>query len=113
MARLPPIALEALERDGRVVLPAEPDPLVLTSRAVVDGEACSLMDGPIALRCPVRLLHGQRDDVVSWKTALDIAKLVTAEDCLVILIKDGDHRLSRPRDLTLLKATLQPLLNER
>jgi len=111
VARLPPIALEALKRDGRVVLPAEPDPLVLTSRAVADGEACSLLDRPIELRCPVRLLHGQRDDVVSWRTALEIAKLVTAEDCLVTLVKDGDHRLSRPRDLTLLQATLQPLLD--
>ncbi|NPD67520.1 alpha/beta hydrolase [Lichenicola cladoniae] len=111
VARLPPIALEALARDGRVVLPAEPDPLVLTSRAVADGEACSLMDGPIAVACPVRLLHGQRDDVVSWKTALEIAKLVTSEDCVVTLVKDGDHRLSRVQDIGLLQAVLQSLLN--
>ncbi|MGI4748919.1 MAG: alpha/beta hydrolase [Janthinobacterium lividum] len=111
MARLPPIALEALARDGQVVLPAEPDPLVLTSRAVADGEACSLMDGPIAVGCPIRLLHGQRDDVVSWRTALEIGKLVMSEDCLFTLVKDGDHRLSRPQDIQLLQAALQSLLN--
>lgn len=65
VARLQPIALEALARDGRLVLQAEPDPLALTSRAVADGETCSLMEGPIAGACPVRLLLGQRDDVVS------------------------------------------------
>ena len=99
-----------LARDGRVVLPAEPDPLVLTRRAVEDGEACSLLDGTIAIACPVRLLHGQRDDVVPWMTALRIADGVASPDCQVTLVKDGDHRLSRPQDIALLQATVAPLL---
>ena len=103
-------ARETLARDGRVVLPAEPDPLVLTSRAIADGEACSLLDGSIAISCPVRLLHGQRDDVVPWMTALRIAEGVVSADCQVTLVKDGDHRLSRPQDIDLLQATLSPLL---
>ncbi|WP_419729873.1 alpha/beta hydrolase [Lichenicola sp.] len=104
-------ARAALQRDGRVVLPAEPDPLVLTARAIEDGEACSVLDGPIAITCPVRLLHGQRDDVVPWMTALRIAEGVASPDCQVVLVKDGDHRLSRPQDLVLLQATVAGLLD--
>ncbi len=99
----------ALDRDGRVTLPAEPEPLVLTRRAIVDGEACSLMDDAITLDAPVRLLHGQRDDVVPWATALRIAERVTTPDCRVVLVKDGDHRLSRPQDVALLLETVRSL----
>ena len=109
LAGLSPGQRAALDRDGRVTLPAEPEPLVLTRRAVQDGEACSLLDGPIALEAPVRLLHGQRDEVVPWTTALDLAGRVTTPDCHVTLVKDGDHRLSRPQDLALLLATVQAL----
>ena len=82
LAALPPELRAMLDRDGRLLLPAAPDPLPVSRRVFDDGEACCVLDGPIAIGCPVRLLHGQRDDVVSWKTALEIAKRVTAEDCL-------------------------------
>ena len=108
-AALSPAQRAALDRDGRVVLPAEPEPLVLTRRALDDGEACCVMDGPIAIAAPVRLLHGQRDAVVPWNTALRIAERVTAADCRVTLVKDGDHRLSRPADLLLLLDTVRQL----
>ena len=98
-----------LDRDGRVTLPAEPEPLTLTRRAFDDGEACSLLDGPIAIAVPVRLLQGQCDTVVPWQTALRIAERVTTPDCQVVLVKDGDHRLSRPQDVALLQATLRSL----
>ncbi len=98
----------ALDRGETVLLPAEPDPLPLTRQALDAGEASCVMHRPIALACPVRLLHGQRDDVVPWRTALAIAERVTSADCRVVLIKDGDHRLSRPQDIALLRETVSP-----
>jgi hypothetical protein len=44
--------------------------------------------------------------------ALRIAETVTSEDVQVTLVKDGDHRLSRPQDLTLLCRTLAALLGQ-
>ena len=90
--------------------PALPDPLPITRRVLRDGEACCLLDRPIELACPVRLLHGQKDDVVPWRTAMEIADRVTGVDCQVVLVKDGDHRLSRPSDIALLKSTVGELL---
>ena len=52
---------------------------------------------------PVRLLQGQADPDVPWETALKIAGAVTGGDVQVLLVKDGDHRLSRPEDLLLLR----------
>jgi len=73
------------------------------------GEALRLLDGPIAIDCPVRLLQGQDDPDVPWRTALRIAERVRSADVQTILIKDGDHRLSRPQDIALLVGTVARL----
>jgi pimeloyl-ACP methyl ester carboxylesterase len=85
-------------------------PYPITRHLIEDGRTHLLLDGPIALDCPVRLLHGQRDPDVPWETALRIAERVIGADVQVTLVKDGDHRLSRPDDLGLLDRTLAPLL---
>ncbi len=98
-----------LARDGMVMLPGSPDPIPLTRRALDDGSTCCLIGRPIPLACPVRLLHGQRDTVVSWQLAMAIADGIEGDDCQVLLVKDGDHRLSRPQDLRLLVAAVEGL----
>ncbi|WP_426167794.1 alpha/beta hydrolase [Sandarakinorhabdus sp. DWP1-3-1] len=73
------------------------------SRALIeDAPAQMLMGGAIAITAPVRLLHGQCDDAVPWALSLDIAERLRSDDVQVTLVKDGDHRLSRPQDLALL-----------
>lgn len=65
---------------------------------------------PIAIDCPVRLLHGQGDrDVPSHRT-LHLFQMLRSADVQVTLIKDGDHRLSREGDLARLVATVAALL---
>ncbi len=98
-----------LAQDGVVMLPGSPDPIPLTRRALDDGRGCCVMGRPIPLACPVRLLHGLRDTVVAWQLAMAIADGVEGEDCQVLLVKDGDHRLSRPQDLRLLIAAVEGL----
>ncbi len=39
------------------------------------------------------------DDAVQWELSLEIAEKIVSEDVKVILIKDGDHRLSRESDI--------------
>jgi pimeloyl-ACP methyl ester carboxylesterase len=82
-------------------------PYPITRALIEDGRRHLMLDRPIAVRCPVRLLHGQCDVDVPWETALTIARAVESDDVQVILVKDGDHRLSRPRDLTLLLRTVR------
>jgi dipeptidyl aminopeptidase/acylaminoacyl peptidase len=65
-----------------------------------------LLDGGIALDCPVRLLHGQADSDVPWDISLRLAAALRSAAVQVTLIKDGDHRLSRDADIALLLRTL-------
>jgi hypothetical protein len=57
----------------------------------------------------VRLLHGQQDRDVPWYVAVKIAGLVRSSDVQTLLIKDGDHRLSRDGDIALLIRTVADL----
>ncbi len=86
------------------------DPYVTTLGFWRSGEANLLLDSAIPLDCPVRLLHGQRDDDVPWQTSLRLAEALASADVQVTLVKDGDHRLSRPQDIALLIATVERLL---
>jgi pimeloyl-ACP methyl ester carboxylesterase len=86
------------------------EPTPIAKALIEDGRAHLLLDDPIPLNCPVRLLHGQADPDVPWELALRTAERLTGSDVEVILIKDGDHRLSRARDLALLQRTVVALL---
>ncbi|WP_439577139.1 alpha/beta fold hydrolase [Elioraea sp.] len=104
----------ALLRDGVVREPNPYDPAgyAYTRALIEDGRRHLCLRAPLPLACPVRLLHGQRDDAVPWQTSLRLADRLAAEDVQVTLIKDGDHRLSRETDLSLLGRTLGALLGE-
>ena len=100
-----------LLRDGIVFEPNAygPEPTPTTLGFWKAGQAMRLLDGDIAIDCPVRLLHGQRDPDVPWQLALDLAARLRSADVQVALIKEGDHRLSRPGDIALLIATVAAL----
>jgi pimeloyl-ACP methyl ester carboxylesterase len=101
----------ALMHDGSVEVPSEyGEPTVITRALIEDGRAHLLMRGEIPLACPVRLVQGQRDHDVPWETSLRLARALASADVQVVLVKDGDHRLSRPEDLALLTRTLGALL---
>jgi pimeloyl-ACP methyl ester carboxylesterase len=70
-----------------------------------DGEAQRVLGSQIALDCPVRLLHGQRDADVPWEISLRLAEALRSDDVQVTLVKGGDHRLSRDSDIDLLLRT--------
>jgi pimeloyl-ACP methyl ester carboxylesterase len=103
-----------LMADGVLHIPSPYGPPTPVTRALIeDGRRHLLLDGPIPLACPVRLLHGQADPDVPWEMALRLAELLESGDVRVTLIKDGDHRLSRPQDLALLRAVLSDMLGGR
>jgi pimeloyl-ACP methyl ester carboxylesterase len=85
-------------------------PTPITARLLDEACAHLLLRGPIALRCPIRLIHGQRDPDVPWQTALHLAAQLDSENVSIILLKDGDHRLSREADLLLIRTVLGELI---
>jgi pimeloyl-ACP methyl ester carboxylesterase len=100
-ARNPQDIRDAMLREGVIRQPSAYDPngYPITRRLIEDGRQHLLLRAPVDLGCPVRLLHGMRDPDVPWQTALRLAEGLKSDDVTVMLIKDGDHRLSRDQDI--------------
>jgi pimeloyl-ACP methyl ester carboxylesterase len=98
----------SLYRDGVVYEdnPYGPEPTPTWRGLYEDGEANLMLDRETAIRCPVRLLHGQADTDVPWEISVKLAAALRSDDVRVTLIKDGDHRLSRDADIDLLLAAV-------
>lgn len=102
----------ALQRDGRLERPSQysPEPSVFTWKLIEEGRNHLLLDKPLKLPCPVRLLHGQSDPDVPWEYSLQIARHLDAPEVISTFVKGGDHRLSTPADIARLIATVEELL---
>ena len=68
--------------------------------------------GSLDVRCPVRILHGARDDVVPVGVGRRLAGQLAGDDVMLTEVKDGDHRLSGPRDVGLLTSTVGQLFRQ-
>ncbi|MAN46721.1 MAG: alpha/beta hydrolase [Alphaproteobacteria bacterium] len=81
------------------------EPYTITRALIEDGRNWQILDEPIDLGVPVRILQGMQDADVPWRHAERLVEAITSEDLVFTLIKDGDHRLSREQDIARLKAT--------
>lgn len=82
----------------------------ITHQFILDGREHLLLNDVIGLEIPMHLIQGQLDADVPWETALKIAQQVVGDEVTVTLVKDGEHRLSRPQDLALIFDATKALL---
>jgi pimeloyl-ACP methyl ester carboxylesterase len=85
------------------------DPYTISRVLLDDGARWSILPGPVGIGAPVRILQGGADPDVPWRHALELAQALETEDLVFSLIKDGDHRLSRPADLQRLMGAVEEL----
>lgn len=108
---LPREAHGALEREGVWMRPSAygDGDYPITAALLEDGARWSILPGPVEIAAPVRILQGGADPDVPWRHALALAEALTCGDVVFTLIRDGDHRLSRPQDLERLHAAVAEL----
>jgi pimeloyl-ACP methyl ester carboxylesterase len=75
------------------------EPYPITRGLIEDGRKHLLLGGMIETGCPVRILQGVQDPDVPWNHAVELTSRLAQDDVVLTLVKDGDHRLSRPEDL--------------
>jgi pimeloyl-ACP methyl ester carboxylesterase len=80
---------------------------LITRALIEDGERHLFGDGLIETGCPVHILQGVEDTDVPWRHATALVSRLASDDVVLTLIKDGDHRLSRPEDLDRLIAAIE------
>ncbi|WP_334161866.1 alpha/beta fold hydrolase [Phenylobacterium sp.] len=108
---IPPEGLADLARDGVWLRPSEyGEPYPITRDLLEDGARWSILEAQeIPIEVPVRILQGGEDPDVPWTHALQLANALKGHDVVFTLVKDGDHRLSRPQDIARLVAAVEEL----
>ena len=86
-----------------------PQPNIYTRALMEDGRANQVLTGIIETGCPVHILQGMQDRDVPHAHAMKLVEHLPADDVVLTLIRDGDHRLSRPQDLERMLAAIEAL----
>jgi pimeloyl-ACP methyl ester carboxylesterase len=99
--RFTPAIKRQLEEKGFWERPSEysDDPYLITRQLIEEGRNHLLLGGLIETGCPVRILQGVKDEDVPWEHAVSLVSRIARDDVVLTLVKDGDHRLSRPEDI--------------
>ncbi|TRL35028.1 alpha/beta hydrolase [Rhizobium straminoryzae] len=102
----------SLEERGFFEEPSQysPEPNIFTRALIEDGRRNRVLQGLIETRCPVHILQGMRDEDVPYQHALKLMEFLPADDVVLTLVRDGDHRLSRPQDIERMQAAITALL---
>ncbi len=82
------------------------DPYPITRGLIEDGRNHLLLGASIDIGCPVRILQGAQDPDVPWRHAFRLTECLPSDDVVLTLVRDGDHRLSRPQDIARLLAAV-------
>lgn len=86
-----------------------PEPNIFTRRLLEDGRANQVLTGIVETGSPVHILQGMQDMDVPYAHALKLVEHLPADDVVLTLIRDGDHRLSRPQDIERMLAAVTAL----
>ena len=99
--RFTPAIKQELAEKGVWSRPSEysAEPYLVTRQLIEEGRSHLLLGGMIETGCPVRILQGVEDPDVPWRHAVELTSRLASDDVVLTLVKDGDHRLSRPEDI--------------
>ncbi len=103
---------EQLLRHGRLEEHSEysDEPTIITRALIEDGRNHLVLGGEVAINCPVRIVQGMADPDVPWRHALRFADCLATDDLELILLKSGDHRLSKPHEIKRILSAVSSVL---
>ncbi|MCM2291673.1 alpha/beta hydrolase [Allorhizobium sp. BGMRC 0089] len=87
-----------------------PEPNIFTRALIEDGRENRVLRGMIETGCPVHILQGMADPDVPWRHALKLIEHLPADDVVLTLVRDGDHRLSRPEDIDRMREAIRSMI---
>ncbi|MGV7218306.1 alpha/beta hydrolase [Bradyrhizobium sp. UFLA05-112] len=100
---------QEIETRGLWLRPSEygdGSPYPITRNLIEEGRNHRVLGSAIDVGCPVRILQGAKDPDVPWQHAFALTHRLPADDVVLTLIQDGDHRLSRPQDIARILAAV-------
>jgi esterase/lipase len=106
---------EAIIKNGFTIIASKYDEkgYIITKKNIDAGNKNLILGSKILeMEYPLRLIHGDKDESVSWQESLKIFNKCKSLDAELIIIKNGDHRLSSKSQLKKIIITAQSLFDE-
>lgn len=113
-AEMDAAARKELTETGAWQMPSDysDEPYSITKALIEDGDLHLFGDRLIETGCPVHIIQGVGDTDVPWQHTAQLVSRFASDDVVLTLVKDGDHRLSRPEDIDRLIAAVEGLMGE-
>ncbi len=113
--KLSPEARAMLQTEGRCLIPSaySDRPYPVTRRLIEEGRHHLLLGATIRTHCPVHILQGMKDEDVPWQYSMILVEHLAGDPVVLSLVKDADHRPSRPSDLALLAQAIETVVETR
>ena len=92
--------------------PYGPEAHVTTRAFWESGQELRLLDAPIPIDCPVRLVHGDADTEVPVAVAMRTVEQLRSADVQLTIIKGGGHRLSERHEIEAILRSVAALVGE-
>ena len=84
-------------------------PYPITKNLIMNGRKNKVLNKKIYTTIHVALFHGLKDELVPLKFSQKVFKLFKTRNKKIIKIKDGDHSLSRKKDLRIICSELRKM----
>jgi len=109
--QLSPEKRQEIKKKGRCLLPSaySDQPYPITRALIEEGRKHLILDGTIRTHCPVHILQGMNDADVPWTHATRLVEHLAGDPVTLTLVKDAEHRFSRPADLALLAQAIETI----
>ncbi|MCK1540743.1 alpha/beta hydrolase [Bradyrhizobium sp. 147] len=104
-----PAVKKEIETKGLWLRPSDygdGSPYPITRNLIEEGRNHLVLGSAIDLGCSIRILQGAKDPDVPWQHAFALTHRLPADDVVLTMIQDGDHRLSRPQDIARILAAV-------
>ena len=83
----------------------------ITLQLIKDGRKNKILNRKINLKIKITMVHGQKDEVVPVSYSRKILKIFRNSKKKLLIIKSGDHSLSSPKNLRILKKELNYIVS--
>lgn len=101
---------QQLEDTGVYQMPsAYGAPYPVTLRLIADGQRHLVLQEGMDVRVPVRIIQGTDDVDVPPSHAFKLLAALRGKDITLTLVKGGDHRMSAPSQLAIIRGAVQQL----
>ncbi|XP_070606255.1 palmitoyl-protein thioesterase ABHD10, mitochondrial [Erythrolamprus reginae] len=79
---------------------------------IQEAENHCVLSGPLPIKCPVRLIHGLKDEDIPWQISMKLAENIVSGDVDIILRKSGQHRMIEKDDIKVIVYTVEDLIEQ-